>query len=89
MSTLIDSPGFTNSGTWTTRPVSSVAGLRAPETRSPWTPGSVSATDELDRGGQVDADDLVVVELDDRLAALAQVVRRVARGVAGPTESWS
>jgi hypothetical protein len=44
VSTLIRSPWFTNSGTWTTRPVSSVAGLRAPETRSPCRPGSVSVT---------------------------------------------
>src|SRR5690606_8962158 len=44
VSTLMRSPGLTNSGTWTTRPVSRVAGLRAPDTRSPWTPGSVSVT---------------------------------------------
>src|SRR4029453_16606934 len=44
VSTLMRSPEFTNSGTCTTRPVSSVAGLRAPDTRSPWMPGSVSVT---------------------------------------------
>src|SRR4030095_816003 len=44
VSTLIRSPGLTNSGTCTTSPVSSVAGLRAPDTRSPWMPGSVSDT---------------------------------------------
>src|SRR5437764_6414110 len=44
VSTLIFSPTSTNSGTWTTRPVSSVAALRAPDTRSPCTPGSVSVT---------------------------------------------
>ena len=35
-------------------------GLRAPETRSPCMPGSVSVDGELDRGGQVDAEDLAV-----------------------------
>src|SRR5262249_48854922 len=43
-STLIAPPGSTKSGTCTMRPVSSVAGLRAPDTRSPWMPGSVSVT---------------------------------------------
>jgi hypothetical protein len=41
---LILSPGFTNSGTWTTAPVSRVAGLVTFETVSPFTPGSVSVT---------------------------------------------
>ena len=37
-----------------TLPVSSVAGLRAPDTRSPCTPGSVSATDSsTDAGSSV------------------------------------
>ena len=44
------SPAFTNSGTWTTAPVSSVAGFVTLETVSPRTPGSVcetvSSTDE-------------------------------------------
>ena len=35
---------FTNSGTWTVAPVSSVAGFVTFETVSPFTPGSVSAT---------------------------------------------
>ena len=35
------SPVSMNSGTWMIRPVSSVAGLRAPATLSPWMPGSV------------------------------------------------
>ena len=36
--------GVDEQGTCTTSPVSSVAGLRAPDTRSPWMPGSVSDT---------------------------------------------
>src|SRR5918999_2980766 len=44
VSTLMRSPVSTNSGTWTTAPVSSVAGFLAPDTRSPCTPGSVWAT---------------------------------------------
>ena len=43
-STLIRSPMSTKSGTWTTAPVSSVAGFVTFETVSPRTPGSVSAT---------------------------------------------
>ena len=35
---------FTNSGTWTTAPVSRVAGFVTFDTVSPLTPGSVSAT---------------------------------------------
>src|SRR5919202_6564727 len=38
------SPVLTNSGTWTTAPVSSVAGFVTFETVSPFTPGSVSVT---------------------------------------------
>src|SRR5438128_353021 len=38
------SPTFTKSGTWTTPPVSSVAGFVTFETVSPFTPGSVSTT---------------------------------------------
>ena len=38
------SPTFTNSGTWITAPVSSVAGFVTFETVSPFTPGSVSVT---------------------------------------------
>ena len=38
------SPAFTNSGTITTAPVSSVAGLDPPLTVLPLTPGSVDAT---------------------------------------------
>src|SRR5215208_6719668 len=51
VSTLIRSPVSTNSGTWTTAPVSTVAGLVAPETRSPLTPGSVSATSSSTAAG--------------------------------------
>jgi Xaa-Pro aminopeptidase len=43
-STLMRSPMFTKSGTWTTAPVSSVAGFVTFETVSPFTPGSVSVT---------------------------------------------
>jgi len=42
VSTLTRSPVFTNRGTWICSPVSRVAGLRAPDTRSPCTPGAVS-----------------------------------------------
>src|SRR5205807_3401541 len=44
VSTLTRSPSSTNRGTWTVMPVSSVAGFMAPETRSPFTPGSVFVT---------------------------------------------
>ena len=40
VSTLTVSPGSMKSGTWTTRPVSRVAGLVAPELVSPLRPGS-------------------------------------------------
>jgi hypothetical protein len=43
-STLMRSPWLTKSGTWTTAPVSSFAGLVTFETVSPFTPGSVSMT---------------------------------------------
>src|SRR3954465_13437798 len=43
-STLTLSPTLTNIGTWTTAPVSSVAGFVTFETVSPLTPGSVSVT---------------------------------------------
>ena len=44
-STLIRSPMFTNSGTFTVAPVSRVAGLLPPpEAVSPFTPGSVCVT---------------------------------------------
>src|SRR5829696_6177032 len=51
VSTLIRSPVSTNSGTWTTAPVSTVAGLVAPETRSPLMPGSVSVTSSSTAAG--------------------------------------
>src|SRR6478735_7850126 len=44
VSTLRVSPTSMKSGTCTTSPVSIVAGFRAPDTRSPWMPGSVSLT---------------------------------------------
>src|SRR5438445_7002965 len=44
VSTLIFVPGSMKSGTCTVAPLSSVAGFVAPETRSPFTPGSVCAT---------------------------------------------
>src|SRR5215470_2080463 len=43
VSTLTTSPSLRNSGTWTTAPVSSVAGLVPPWAVSPRTPGSVRA----------------------------------------------
>src|SRR5581483_492136 len=52
VSTLIRSPGLTNSGTCTVMPVSNVAGLRAPATRSPWIPGSVSVIDSSTAAGR-------------------------------------
>ncbi len=54
------SPTFTKSGTWTTAPVSSVAGLVTFETVSPFTPGSVSVTASSTDGGQLDAGRLAV-----------------------------
>src|SRR5581483_10106379 len=51
VSTLMRSPVSTNSGTWTTAPVSSVAGFLAPDTRSPWTPGSVWETSSSTAAG--------------------------------------
>ena len=59
-STLIRSPTFTNSGTWTTAPVSSVAGFVTFETVSPRTPGSVSATASSTDDGQLHARGLAV-----------------------------
>ena len=53
-----------NNGTWMTFPVSRVAGLRAPLTRSPCMPG----------------DDVTVVERDDRDRVLDHVVGGVAEG---------
>src|SRR6185437_10336592 len=50
-STLILSPTFTNSGTCTTAPVSSVAGLVTLETVSPLIPGSVSVTSRITDAG--------------------------------------
>ena len=78
VSTRILSPVSTNSGTWTTLPVSSVAGLRAPDTRSPCTPGSVSAIVSSTDAGDLDADDLAVEERDLGDHALDQVVGGVA-----------
>src|SRR5262249_40039607 len=43
VSTFTTSPSFRNSGTWTTAPVSSVAGFVPPWAVSPRTPGSVRA----------------------------------------------
>src|SRR5262249_8128016 len=51
-STLILSPTLTNSGTWTTAPVSSVAGFVTFETVSPLTPGSVSVTSRTTDAGK-------------------------------------
>src|SRR3990172_1385017 len=44
VSTLMRSPSFTNSGTCTILPVSTLAGLVPAEERSPFTPGSDSTT---------------------------------------------
>src|SRR6478735_12759548 len=51
-STLIRSPTFTKSGTWTTPPVSSVAGFVTFEPVSPFTPGSVSVTSRTTDAGR-------------------------------------
>src|SRR5215207_5224120 len=51
VSTLTRSPTFTNSGTWTTAPVSSVAAFVTLETVSPLTPGSVSTTESSTEAG--------------------------------------
>ena len=50
VSTLIRSPSSTNSGTCTTAPVSTVAGLSAPVFVSPLAPGAVSVIVEHHRG---------------------------------------
>ena len=41
------SPTFTKNGTWTVKPVSTVAGLDPPLAVSPLMPGSVSATSSV------------------------------------------
>ena len=79
VSTLMRSPWLTNSGTWTMRPVSRVAGLRAPETRSPCRPGSVSVTVSSTAAGRSTPDDLVVVHLEDGGVALLEVLGGVAQ----------
>ena len=78
VSTLTRSPGLTNSGTWMTRPVSSVAGLRAPDTRSPCTPGSVSAMVSSTDGGDLDLHDLALEDGQVGGHLLDQVVGGVA-----------
>ena len=78
VSTLIFSPGSTNSGTCTTSPVSSVAGLRAPDTRSPCTPGSVSVTVSSTAAGSSTPTTVAVVHGQDGGVAFLEVVDRAA-----------
>ena len=54
------SPAFTNSGTWTTAPVSSVAGFVTLDTVSPRTPGLGLRDSELHGRGQLNAGRLSV-----------------------------
>ena len=88
VSTLMRSPGLTNSGTCSTSPVSRVAGLRAPDTRSPCTPGFGRGHRQLHGGRQVHAHDLVVVHLQHGAVALLHVLGGLAQGL-GLTWTWS
>jgi hypothetical protein len=78
VSTRIRWPGSTNSGTWITAPVSSVAGLvPPPETESPRSPGSVWETSRSDVAR------LVVDEQHVHLAAGGDEAQRVLHGGLG------
>jgi hypothetical protein len=69
-------PGSTNSGTWMTAPVSSVAGLvPPPDTESPRRPGSVSVTARST--AQLQIPRLVVDEQHVHLAARCDEAQRV------------
>ncbi len=71
-------PCSTNSGTWMTAPVSSVAGLvPPPETESPRTPGIGLGDLEVDGARQLDVRGLVVDEQHLDLAARLAPAQRV------------
>ncbi len=80
MSTLTRSPSFTNSGTCTTAPVSSVAALVTFETVSPLTPGLGLRDHELDRGRQLQRGRHVVEAQQLRDVALLEVGDLVGDG---------
>ena len=74
VSTLIRSPSSTNSGTFTTAPVSSVAGFSAPVRVSPFTPGSVFVMVSTTDAGRSTAIGTPSCSGDLRLGPLHQVV---------------
>ena len=76
MSTLTFSPVVTNSGTWISAPVSSVAGLVPPVERSPCRPGSVWEMTYLYREG----DEFVFMDTEsfDQINIPAQTVGTAA-----------
>ena len=77
-------PGSTNSGTWMTAPVSSVAGfVPPPETESPRRPGSVSRDGQVDRARQLQVSRLAVDEQHVHLAARRDPAQRVRDGRSG------
>ena len=80
------SPSLTNGGTWTTRPVSSVAGLICALAVAPLMPGAVSVHHQVDRLRQLDADRLGAVELDVDRSSRLQEVHRVAQRLAGDVD---
>jgi len=65
-------------GTWTTRPVSVLAGLVTLEAVADLRPGSVSTDGQLDGGGQVNAHGLAVVVTDLDLQIRREVLDRIA-----------
>ena len=79
VSTLIASPGPTKSGTWTTYPVSSVADLRSTRDAVALQPRLGLGDRELDRRGELHADDLVVEGDEHCLARLLQEVGRLSQ----------
>ena len=83
VSTLTRSPMFTNSGTLTVAPVSSVAGLLPPpDAVSPRTPGSVCVTSSSTDAGELDVGRLVVdVEQVDGLVRLDPLQRLADAGL--------
>ena len=72
----IVSPGSTKIGTWTTRPVSVVAGLRAPGLRVAGEAGLGLDDREVDRHRQLDADRLALVARPVERHPVLEVLRR-------------
>ena len=78
VSTRIVSPCSTKIGTVTTRPVSVVAGLRAPVWRVAGEAGLGLGDDEVDGDRQLDADRLALVARPVERHPVLHVLRRVA-----------